>query len=381
MFSDYLRKFFFLVSHFCPVQDLKRPLDNIQGIKLHKNLFYLHKYLFSTCDYDKKKKNLRYLFYDLMTVHSAYGIFGKMLMTMEEIDLKGLHDGNFYHVCTNGLEQITLLKDEEDYKAAWNYLALSAWKTEVQTVAFTIMSNHVHMIIACRDACQADKTIKMFKKTLSLYLKNKYGLTKPLHRTNDCISLIDTVRYLKNCIAYILRNAVCARISARPEDYRWSSYACYFSDNMHESSSPVPGLTFSQKRKMLKTGLDLQNCPLRIGPDGLITLDSFVRSDIAERAYRHSGKSFLYFLGCCNDARMEYELTCQPLQQVNDNDMYENVTKYVAHRFRGKSISDLTSAEKCSILKYMFFNSRTSIPQLSRILGMPRDLIRRILST
>ena len=88
-----------------------------------------------------------------MTVHSAYGIFGKMLMTMEEIDLKGLHDGNFYHVCTNGLEQITLLKDEEDYKAAWNYLALSAWKTEVQTVAFTIMSNHVHMIIACRDAC------------------------------------------------------------------------------------------------------------------------------------------------------------------------------------------------------------------------------------
>ena len=140
------------------------------------------------------------------------------------------------------------------------------------------------------------------------------------------------------------------------------NYACYFSDNMHESSSPVPGLTFSQKRKMLKTGLDLQNCPLRIGPEGLITLDSFVRSDIAEHAYMHSGKSFLYFLGCCNDARMEYELTCQPLQHVNDNDMYETVMKYVAHRFRGKSISDLNSAEKCSILKYLFFNSRTSIP-------------------
>ena len=83
----------------------------------------------------------------------------------------------------------------------------------------------------------------------------------------------------------------------------------------------------------------------------------------------------------CNDARMEYELTCQPLQHVNDNDMYETVMKYVAHRFRGKSISDLTSAEKCSILKHLFFNSRTSIPQLSRILGMPRDLIRRVLST
>ena len=127
--------------------------------------------------------------------------------------------------------------------------------------------------------------------------------------------------------------------------------------------------------------MDLRDCALKIDEDGLITLGSFVRHDIAERAFRHSGKSFLYYLGCCNDARMEYELTCQPLQHVNDNDMYETVMKYVAHRFRGKSISDLTSAEKCSILKYLFFNSRTSIPQLSRILGMPRDLIRRVLST
>ncbi|MBR2064950.1 MAG: hypothetical protein IJ971_09685 [Bacteroidales bacterium] len=78
---------------------------------------------------------------------------------------------------------------------------------------------------------------------------------------------------------------------------------------------------------------------------------------------------------------MEYELTCQPLMHVNDHDMHETVTKYVTHRFRGKSISELTSAEKCSILKPLFFNNRTSIPQLSRILGIPRQLIQRILST
>lgn len=302
-------------------------------------------------------------------------------LIMEEEDIRDLYDGNFYHVCTNGLEQITLLKDEEDYKTAWNYLALSAWKTEVQTVAFTIMSNHVHMIIACRDACHADKTIKMFKKTLSLYLKNKYGLTKPLHRTADCISPIDTVRYLKNCIAYILRNAVCARICAKPEDYRWASYACYFSGNIHKRPMPVSSLSFSQKRKILKTGMDLRDCALKIDEDGLITLGSFVRHDIAERAFRHSGKSFLYYLGCCNDARMEYELTCQPLIHVSDQDMNETVAKHVAGRFRDKNISDLTSAEKCSILKSLYFNNRTSIPQLSRILGLPRQLIQRILSS
>ena len=44
---------------------------------------------------------------------------------MYEINLRDLYDGNFYHVCTDGLEQVTLLKDDEDFKVAWNYLALS----------------------------------------------------------------------------------------------------------------------------------------------------------------------------------------------------------------------------------------------------------------
>ena len=40
--------------------------------------------------------------------------------------------------------------------------------------------------------------------------------------------------------------------------------------------------------------MNLKDCPLRINEDGLITLHSFVRYDIAERAYRNSGKSFLF---------------------------------------------------------------------------------------
>lgn len=300
---------------------------------------------------------------------------------MNEMNLKDLYDRKFYHVCTDGLEQVTLLKDEEDFKAAWNYIALIAWRIGVEVVAFTLMSNHIHLILACKEVLQADAAIKLYKKLLSMYLKNKYGLKKVLHHTDDCISLIDSVAYMKNCIAYIMRNAVCARICAKPEDYRWTSYACYFSDAGPENSFPVSELTFSQKRKMLRTGMNLMDCPLRITEGGLIALDSFVRYDIVERIYRHSGKSFLYYLGCCNDARMEYELTCQPMMHVSDQDMYETVSKYAAGRFRGKDLAELTSAEKCSILKHLFFNNKTSVPQLSRILGLPRQLIRRILST
>lgn len=100
-------------------------------------------------------------------------------------------------------------------------------------------------------------------------------------------------------------------------------------------------MTFIQKRRMLKTGLDLRDCPFRLDDDGLITLGSFVRSDIVERVYRRSGKSFMYYLGCCNDARMEYELTCRPLMHVSDQEMCERVAKYVAGRFHGKELAHL----------------------------------------
>ena len=88
---------------------------------------------------------------------------------MYEINLKDLYDGNFYHVCTDGLEQVTLLKDDEDFKVAWNYLALSAWRTEVMVVAFILMSNHVHLVL--REGKQPLDTI-MRRESMSRGHKN-----------------------------------------------------------------------------------------------------------------------------------------------------------------------------------------------------------------
>lgn len=275
---------------------------------------------------------------------------------------------------------MTLLKDEEDNKTAWNYLALCAWRAGVQVVAFVLMSNHIHVQITCRDIKSAQKLIRHFKQLLSTYLRNKYGLSKVMHCTNDSISLIDSVQYLRNCIAYIFRNPVSAKLCARPEDYKWSSYHSSFSVELEDKySKKVCDLTYTEKRNLLKTGGDLTSCPLFINTEGYIVLESFVKNEILARTFRHSGKSFLYHLGCCNDAKMEYELVYQPLMNVTDYDMYDMISKYVAQRFPNKQLSELTTSEKCSILKSLFFNYKTTIPQLSRIMGLPRILVKKML--
>lgn len=293
--------------------------------------------------------------------------------------MKDLFDGNFYHISTEGLEQVTLLKDEEDYRVAWNYLALVSWRTGVDIVAFVLMSNHIHTLLACRDIIQARKAIALFKQLLSTYLRNKYGVSHVLHNSSDSISLIDSIKYLRNCIAYIFRNPISARICTKPEEYKWSSYHSCFRSAACGNARNMADMKYRERRQVMHSSRNLSECPLLVDDYGYVTLDSFVRNDIVSNAFLNSGKSFMYHLGSCNDAKTEYELVYQPMREVTDNDMYEEVSRYVAVRFRDKAISDLTTAEKCSILKALFFNHKTTVPQLSRIIGLPRELVRKML--
>ena len=295
--------------------------------------------------------------------------------------MKDLGRGDFYHVCTEGLEQAVLLRDDEDFRVAWNYLALSAWRCGVEVVAFTIMSNHVHQLLLSLERDMVRKTVRLYKQLLSAYLQNKYGISKIMHRSDDSITLIDSIQYLRNCIAYIYRNPVSAKICARPEAYKWTSYHSCFKTTVADAHvQRVCELNTTMVRRLFRTGISLSKCKYEVNSEGYLTLDSFVRNDIVSKLFWHSGKSFLYHMGACNDTKMEYELVYQPLMNVTDMDMQDAIAKYVAKRYGSKSISELTTSEKCSILRSIFFNFRTTVPQLSRILGLPRELVRRMLA-
>ena len=300
---------------------------------------------------------------------------------MRNIDLRDLFNGNCYHVCTNGQETPTIIMDEEDFKVAHNYLALAGWITGIEILVYVIMANHVHIMIICKDRSQAVRYIRAFKKLYSMYLSKKYNMSEALRGIEDSISLIDSISYFRNCVAYILRNALCARICRRIEDYPWSSYQCYFNTSVTEGSRRLSDLGVREARKILKTRTDLSKCRYLINADGMIEPRSFVRHDIVEKAFINSGKFFLASLGTCNDAKMEYEMTCKPLVRVNDKELAEVIEALAEKKFAGKRISWLTQSEKCSIIKNIFFNNKTTIPQLSRILGLPKELIRQILST
>ena len=308
--------------------------------------------------------------------------FGNIyLRIMKNIDLKDLLSGNCYHVCTNGQETPTIIMDEEDFKVAHNYMAIAGWKIGIDILVYAIMANHVHIMFVCKDRNLAVKYIRLFKRLYSTHLLNKYGMSDTLKGIEDSISLIDSISYFRNCVAYILRNALCARICRRIEDYPWCSYSCYFNGTASKNLRKISKIGVCETRRILKTRQNLSDCPYLINPEGMIEANSFVRYDIVEKAFLNSGRFFLASLGTCNDAKMEYEMTCKPLVRVNDKELAEVIEALAEKKFTGKKISWLTQSEKCSIIKSIYFNNKTTIPQLSRILGLPKAIIRQILST
>ena len=296
------------------------------------------------------------------------------------MELNDLINGNCYHICTNGHDAPLLMRDEDDYRIACTYLALLAWKLNIDIYVYIIMSNHIHVLMSCRDRKEAEKFIRAYKQKLSLYFRHKYGDSKAFKGISESITLVDSLQYFRNCVAYILRNALSARVCMRIEDYPWSSYSAYFARSDRSGIRRVDELGVRERREVLRSNLDLDGCPLCVDVDGRVTNKSFVRYEIVEKVFKNSSRSFLYSLGTCNDSKMEYELALKPQININDLELLNVVERLVQSRFAGKSLADLTQTEKCSMIKNLYFNTKTSIPQLSRILGLSRQMVSRILT-
>lgn len=54
----------------------------------------------------------------------------------------------YWHVCTDGLEKGLIFKDKDDFIFGMNGVPVCALRHDVYVLAFCLMDNHVHFILA-----------------------------------------------------------------------------------------------------------------------------------------------------------------------------------------------------------------------------------------
>lgn len=68
-------------------------------------------------------------------------------------------------------------------------------------------------------------------------MTKKYNEYKILKNVPAIIKMIDNKEYLKQVIAYVLRNPVAAGINVNPFEYKWSSAGAYFAHDEDDIAS------------------------------------------------------------------------------------------------------------------------------------------------
>ncbi|MFC1646416.1 transposase [Candidatus Omnitrophota bacterium] len=139
-------------------------------------------------------------------------------------------EGALYYVTSKGNQNRNLFNDKIDYD---NYLELLAkYKKEhgFKLFAFALLPKHLHLLIELK----SNVTISAIMHDLnSLYTKvynNRYQRKGHLFQGRFKSVLIEKTGYLTELTRYIHSNPVRSGIVSRPQDYPFSSYHIYISD-------------------------------------------------------------------------------------------------------------------------------------------------------
>lgn len=278
-----------------------------------------------------------------------------------------------FHISMKGLEKVVLCRDDEDYGVMVKYIAICAHRKNVIVIIYAVVSNHCHIAILAptyQEACDyADELKRMYAQ----WFQTKY-LEKQILRGTDVQALcLDSDWYVRNALAYIPRNAL--DNGSTLDKYKWTGYRAMFSiGNPQPTGLPVKRFTRREQDRIMHSREPLKDVPWLVDADGDIMPESFCDSAYLEQAFNHDPAFWLKTIGSLNPAEMNEKLVDGPRIMRPDSEFFKLVADIARHWF-SLDLADLPTDKKLRLLPYIWRTRKTTVPQLSRVFGLPRETV------
>ena len=155
-----------------------------------------------------------------------------------------------HHIIQRGHNKTACFYSNQDYQLYLNWLAEYADQCECNVHAYTLMTNHIHLLITPATADGLGSLMRKLGQRFVQYINRTYTRSGTLWegRFKSCITGED--RYVLACYRYIELNPVRAGIVYHPASYRWCSYRI----NAHGEPSNI---------------ITAETCYQRLGADAL----------------------------------------------------------------------------------------------------------------
>ena len=279
-----------------------------------------------------------------------------------------------YFITTDHSENKNWFRDDDDFKAGMNYVAVTVAAVGVKVIAFILMSNHVHFLVACYEK-DARRFIYYFKQLYGTYYRYKYGNNRVFRRNGvDIQELTEENESVEKVIAYIVMNCVASRICATPSGYRWGSCACYFNDNK-EIGKPVSSYSARKRIALLKSKTAIPG-NWTVGAGGYVLPESYVPVESVEKHFRTSSR-YNYFLYSSSKAKKAMELSGASFR---DQVISDGLLDLCVTLFGKKHPSDLDEDESAEVVRQIRWRFGADAHQISRVSGIPYSKVTAFLN-
>ena len=285
-----------------------------------------------------------------------------------------IHNGPFWHMCTDGNSVSILFKDTHDMKFMMNLICISARTVlNVKILTFEIMNNHIHIILSGEeDRC------RMFFDLLKSKLKRYYI------RNSRCVDLskfecqlipITDLEMLRNEIVYTNRNGFVVHKEHTPFSYPWGA-GLYFFNPMAQLIPVIPfeNLSVKAKRAICKShDIDFDNTGLMI-LDDMIIPTSFCDIKLAESMFRDA-HNYFYMTSKNFEAFSETAKRLHESVFLTDEELYAAISMLCKKNHDTKQPSLLAAREKLEMAKTMHYDYNATNRQIRSILKLETNII------
>lgn len=138
-----------------------------------------------------------------------------------------LIDGASYHVTARTNNRLFYLERVECKKMFLRILKETQKMMKCTIEGFTIMSNHIHLIVKTKNIDDLPKIMHRLLMTFAKRFNKRYKQTGHLWECRYFSRALKTFREIKHALSYVLMNPVKAELVQNPIDWAWSSLAFY----------------------------------------------------------------------------------------------------------------------------------------------------------
>lgn len=235
-----------------------------------------------------------------------------------------------YHIMLRGINRQTIFEDDEDKEKFLQTLSEIKDKSECRIFAYCLMNNHIHLLIK-----EEKEPIEIIFKRIGaryVYWYNwKYDRCGHLFQDRYRSEPVENDIYFLTVLRYILLNPKKSNLCNNLDEYRWSSFNDYMSENNYEYK--ITDINFA--------------------------LDMF-----AQEKEKQVGL-FYNYINVSNDDK------CLDLQEVKKKVGDEELKEEIKNKLKlePNKIQNLSPDEQIKIIKKIKEIKGVSLRQISRITG------------